>query len=91
MMDGRESLGSGNRGGSETARGGATSMSNQTPQPQDPTPQRNCHVTRKTRAQGREATDGIGEGGGEAKKRKKPRVVDDMWKAGDVRAEEEKT
>ena len=72
IMDGRESLGSGNRGGSEAAREGATSISNQPPQSQDPTPQRNRPVTRKTRDQGREARNGIGKGGGEAKKRKKP-------------------
>ena len=63
---------SGNRGGSEGARRGATSTRNQQPQSQDPTPQRNRCIMRKTRAQRREARDRIGKGGNEAKKREKP-------------------
>ena len=71
---GRESvnLPSGNRGGSEVARVGTTPTSNQQPQPQDPTPQRDRRIMCRTRAQGREAGDVTGEGGGKAKKRKKP-------------------
>ena len=42
---------SGNRGGLEAARGGATPTSNQQPQPQYPTPQRNRRIIRRTRAQ----------------------------------------
>ena len=37
-----------------------------------PTPQRGCRIVRKTRAQGREARDRIGERGRGANKRKKP-------------------
>ena len=47
----------GNKGESEDARGGAISTSNQQPQPQDPTPQRDRRIMRKTRAKGREARD----------------------------------
>ena len=44
------------------------------PRPQDLTPQGNCHIVGRTRAQRREAKDGAGEGGrGGAKKHKKPR------------------
>ena len=50
----------------------ATPTSNQQPQPQDPMPQRDRRIMRRTRAQGREAKEEIGEGRGEAKKRKKP-------------------
>ena len=49
-----------------------TITSDQQPQPQDPTPQRDHRIMLRTRAQGREAGDRVGEGGGEAKKRKKP-------------------
>ena len=52
-------------------RGGATPTSNQKPQPQHPMPHRDRRVMRRTRVQGREARGMIGEGGGEAKKRKK--------------------
>ena len=41
-------LQSGNRGGSEDARGGAMPTSNQQPQPQDPTPQRHRRIMRRT-------------------------------------------
>ena len=51
-------LQSGNRGGSEDARGRATQTSKQQPRPQDPTPH------------GRKARDRIGEGRGKVKKRK---------------------
>ena len=34
--------------------------------------ERDCHIMRRTRAQEREARDRIGEGGGDAKKGKKP-------------------
>ena len=57
---------------SEDAREGATSTSNHQSQLQDPTPERDRRVMRRTNAQGREARDGVGEGGGGAKKRKKP-------------------
>ena len=65
-------LRSGNRDGLEDARRGATPTNNQQPQPQDPTPQLDRHIMRRTRAQGREPWGRNGEGGGEAKKRKKP-------------------
>ena len=45
-------------------------MSNQQPQPQDSTPQRDCRIMRRIGAQRRESKDRIGEDGGEAKKRK---------------------
>ena len=45
--------------------------SNQQPQPQNPMPQQDRRIMLRTRAQGREARDRIGEGGGEAKERKK--------------------
>ena len=81
-------LRSSNRGGSQDAR---TPTSNQQPQPQDPTPQRDRRIMLKNRAQGREARYRIGEGGGEAKKRKKLRgVVDAMWETGKTWAEREK-
>ena len=51
---------------------GMTPTSNQQPQPQDPTSQRERRIMRRVRAQGRQARDRIGEGGGEAKKRKQP-------------------
>ena len=60
------------RGGLEDARRQATPTSNQQPHPQDPMPQRDRRIMPKTRAQGREARDGIGEGRGEVKKRNKP-------------------
>ena len=64
--------------------------SNQQPQPQDRTPQRDHRIIWRTRAQGREARDRIGEGRKEAKKRKIPRrVIDAMWKTGDTWAEGE--
>ena len=65
------SCNSGNRGGPEDARGGATQTSKQQLQPQDPTSQQNRRIMRRARAEGREAREGIGEGKGEAKKRKK--------------------
>ena len=64
-------LQSGGRRGSEDARGGVTPTSNQQPQPQGPTPQRDRRAMRRTRAQGREARERIGEGGGKDKKCKK--------------------
>ena len=42
-------LRSGNRGGSEYARGGATPASNQQPQLQDPTSQQDRRIMRRTR------------------------------------------
>ena len=63
---------SGTRGGSEDARERATPTSNRQPQPQDPTSRRDRCIMLKIRAQGREARDRIGEGSGEAKKRRKP-------------------
>ena len=48
-------------------------MSDQQPQTQDLTPQRNRRIMRRARAQGRETRDGIGKGGGKAKKSKKPK------------------
>ena len=60
-----------NGGGWEDARGGATPRSNQRSQSQDSTPQRNRRIMRRTRAHRREAGGKIGEGGEEAKKRKK--------------------
>ena len=68
-------LGSGNIGGSEDATEGARPMSNQQPRPQDPTPPRDHRIVRRTRAQGRKARDGIGEGGGETNKRNPRRVI----------------
>ena len=46
----------------------------------------NRRITRRTRAQEREARDRIGEGGGEAKKRKKPQEIDrrDVENGGDL-------
>ena len=52
--------------------GGATPTSNQQPQSQDPTSQRDRRIMRRARAWGREGRDRIGEDGGEATKRKKP-------------------
>ena len=65
-------LQSGNRGESEDVQEGATPTNNQQSQPQDPTPQRDRRIMQRIRAQGREARGKIEEGGGEAKKRKKP-------------------
>ena len=59
-------LQSGYRGGFESAKG-ATPTSNQQPQPQDQTPQRDRRIIWKTKAQGREARHKIWEGGGEVK------------------------
>ena len=61
-------LRSGNRGGSKDAKRWATPTNNQQPQPQDLTPRR---IMLRTRAQRRAVKDRIGEGGGEAKTRKK--------------------
>ena len=58
--------------GLKDARGGATPTTDQQPHPQDPTPQRDCHIMRRTGVQGQEATDRIGKGGGEAEKRNAP-------------------
>ena len=60
-------------------------MSNQQPQPHDPTPQRDRRIMRSTRAQqGQETRDGVEEAGGEAMKCKNPRrsarVVDVTWR-----------
>ena len=62
------------RGGVQdvSVRGGATPTSDQETQPQDSTPQQDRRIMRRTRAQGREAGDRTGEGGGEKNKRKKP-------------------
>ena len=70
---GREpgNFGTGNRGGSDDVRGGPTLTSNPQPEPQDPAPQRHRRIMRRTRAQGRETRDRVGEGGSEAKKRTK--------------------
>ena len=61
----------GNMDGSEDARRRAKPTSNQQPQPQDPTPQRDRRTMPRTRAQGQEAGGRFGEDGGEAKERKK--------------------
>ena len=61
-------LRSGNRGGSEDARRGATPTSNQQLQPQNPMPQRDRRIISRTRGQGKKARDRIGEGGGEGEK-----------------------
>ena len=76
----RRSNSRGGIGRAEGAREGATPTikfsisinTNQQPQPQDPTPKRDRRIMRRTRAQGREVKGRAGEGGGEAKKRKKP-------------------
>ena len=47
-------------------------MNNQQPQLQDPTPQRDRRIMLRTRVQGRETWDRIGESEGGAKKRTKP-------------------
>ena len=47
--------------------------SNQPPQPQDPTHQRDRRIMWSARAWGQEAMNKIGEGGGEAKKHEKIR------------------
>ena len=65
-------LRSGDSGRSEDARRRATPTSDQQPQSQDPSTQRDRRNILRARAQGREARDRIGEDGGEAKKRKKP-------------------
>ena len=50
---------------------------NQQPHPQDPTPQRERGIIKRTRAQGREAKGGIRERGRGAKKRKKvPKIIE---------------
>ena len=56
----------------EDARRRATPKSNEQPQPQDPTPQRDHCIMLKTRAQGQAARDRIGKGEGEAGRRNKP-------------------
>ena len=62
--------------------------SNQQPQSQDPMPKRDSRIMLRTRAQGLEARYRIEEGGGEGKKRKKPRIViDAMWETGEIWAE----
>ena len=63
-------------GGEEDARKGETQTSNQQPQPQDSTPQRNRRIVRRARTQGREAREMTVEDGGGAKKRKKPHKSD---------------
>ena len=50
---------------------------NQQPHPQDPTPQRDHCIILRTRAQGREARDRIGEHEREAKKKLRYAVTDD--------------
>ena len=50
----------------------ATPTSNQQSQPQDPTPQRDRRIMRRTRAQEREVRYRIGERGEGVKRRKKP-------------------
>ena len=70
----RESLGTDETvigSGSEDARERATPTSNQQPQPQDPTPQRDRRIMRSPRVQRRGARGEIVEGGGETTKRKK--------------------
>ena len=59
-------------GGADYAREGVTPTDNQQLKPQDPTIQRQRRNMRMTRAQGREARDGVGKGGGWTKKRKTP-------------------
>ena len=56
----------------EDMRERVTPTSDQRPQSQDPTPQRDRCIMRRTRAQRRKVRDRIGESGGGAKKRKKP-------------------
>ena len=98
-MEGRETEPgnpqSDSRGGAEDAREGMipTPTSNQQSQPQDPTPQRDRRIVRRTinraycpgtRGEGR---DRGGQRRGEAKKHKKPqktRITDAMWKTGDI-------
>ena len=94
-MEGRESLGtfSGNRGGLEDARAGATLTGNQQPQPQNPTPQRDRRIVQRTRARGREARDRIGRAEERRRSTRNPRCVIDarMWEAGKTWTEGEKT
>ena len=80
-------LRNGNGGGTEDARRWATPTCNQQLQPQDPMPQRAGRIMlKKTRAQERETRERIGEGGGEAKKRKKlhTRCRRDVGNGGDL-------
>ena len=66
----------GNRGRSEDTIRHATPTSNQQLQPQDPTPQRDRRIMRRTRVQEQEARDRTREGGGEAKMSTKPQKSD---------------
>ena len=78
MVEGRETLGTFGvvtKMGRKT-RKGATPTSSQQPQPQNPTSQRDRCIMRRTKVQGRQARDRTGEGGGEAKKRKKNSRLD---------------
>ena len=57
----RENLPSSNKGKSEDARGWATATSNQQPEPQDPTPQRDRRLMRRWEAQGTQGLDNNGK------------------------------
>ena len=73
-------------------RGGGIPTSNQRPQLKGRTPQRDRRIMRRATAQGREARDRIGEGGGEAKTRRKPqKLLDAMREMGETRVEGEKS
>ena len=83
-------------GGADYAREGVTPTDNQQLKPQDPTIQRQRRNMRMTRAQGREASDGIRKGGGGTTnpKRKAPcksyrgEAENETWVAGVKSAEE---
>ena len=76
-------LKSSNRGGSEDARRGARQTSSHKPHSQDPTPQRDRRIMRRTRAQGREARDRIGKGGKKRTKIQKS-YIRDVGNGGDL-------
>ena len=62
-----------------------TIISNQQPQPQDPVPQRERRITRRTSAQGREARDIYDKGSGRGEEgRSSARTIEARWKTGIV-------
>ena len=60
------------RCGAEDATKGAMPTGNRQPQPQDPTPQRDCIIKRRTTVQGREVRNGAEVGEEGSKQHKKP-------------------
>ena len=63
-------------------------MSNQQPQPQDPTPQRDRRIMSRTRAQGRGGGEELGRAEERRRSTRNPTgVVDAMWEIGGTLAE----